>query len=125
MYFKNVGYLMKETTTLDSKKRPKFSYEETLFYCNEKSIGQSEFYQSASIGFKPEIKLEAKLIDLTNVTHVKYNNVIYKILRTYRKEDIIELILTSTIVENKATPQNTSSNSTTVENSNSTIIENQ
>ncbi|MBQ6498185.1 MAG: hypothetical protein IJI58_05665 [Bacilli bacterium] len=101
MYFKNVGYLMKEITTLDSKHRPKISYIETLFYCNEKSIGQSEFYQSASVGFKPEIKLEAKLIDLTNITHVKYNDIIYKILRTYKKEDIVELVLTSTVVENK------------------------
>lgn len=101
MYFKNVGYLMKETTTLDSKYRPKVSYTESLFYCNEKSIGQSEFYQSASVGFKPEIKLEAKLIDLTGVTHIKYNNVIYKILRTYKKEDIVELTLTSTVIENK------------------------
>lgn len=101
MYFKNIGYLMKENTTFDSKNRPKVSYTEELFYCNEKSIGQSEFYQSASVGFKPEIKLEAKLIDLTNVTHVKYNDVIYKILRTYKKEDIVELTLTSTVVENK------------------------
>ena len=69
--------------------------------CNEKSVGQSEFYQSASVGLKPEIKLEAKLIDLTNVTHIKYNGIIYKILRTYKKEDIVELILTSTIIENK------------------------
>lgn len=101
MYFKNVGYLMKESNTLDSKNRPKVSYTESLFYCNEKSIGQSEFYQSASVGFKPEIKLEAKLINLTDVTHVRYNNTIYKILRTYKKEDIVELVLTSTVVENK------------------------
>lgn len=102
MYFKSTGYLMKENTTFDSKHRPKVSYTETLFYCNEKSIGQSEFYQSAAVGFKPEIKLEAKLIDLTDVTHIKYNNVIYKILRTYKKEDIVELVLSSTVVENKA-----------------------
>ncbi len=101
MYFKSVGYLMKKNTTFDSKNRPKVSYTETLFYCNEKSIGQSEFYQSAAVGFKPEIKLESKLIDLTDVTHIRYNNVIYKILRTYKKEDNIELVLSSTVVENK------------------------
>lgn len=100
-YFKNIGYLMSENVTLDSMKRPKISYTENIFYCNEKGIGQSEFYQSASVGYKPEIKLEAKLIDLTGVTHVKYNEKIYKILRTYRKEDMVELILTSTVVENK------------------------
>lgn len=101
MYFKDIGYLMKETITLDNKHRPKVSYQKSLFYCNEKSIGQSEFYQSAAVGFKPEIKLEAKLIDLTGVTHIEYNNVLYKILRTYKKEDITELVLTSTVVENK------------------------
>lgn len=101
MYFKNVGYLMIESQKIDSMKRPRVSYIEKLFYCNEKSIGQSEFYQSASVGFKPEIKLEAKLLDLTSVTHVKYNNIMYKILRTYKKEDIVELVLTSTIIENK------------------------
>lgn len=101
MYFKDVAYAMTEKTTLDSKHRPKLSYTENLFYCNVKSIGQSEFYQSATAGLKPEIKLETKLLDLTNVTHIKYNNVLYKILRTYRKEDIIEITLTSTLIENK------------------------
>lgn len=101
MYFKDVAYLMKETKSLDSKYRPKVSYTESLFYCNKKSISQSEFYQSAAVGFKPEIKLEAKNIDLTSVTHVKFNNVIYKILRMYPKEDAVELVLTSTVVENK------------------------
>lgn len=101
MYFKNVGYLMKEVITLDIKNRPKVSYTEKIFYCNEKSIGQSEFYQSEAVGFKPEIKLEAKLLDLVGVTHIKYNNVTYKILRIYKKEDIVELVLTSTVIENK------------------------
>ena len=101
MGFKDIAYALKEKSTLDSKYRPKISYDESLFFCNVKSIGQSEFYQSASVGFKPEIKLEAKLLDLTDVTHIKYNNIIYKILRTYKKEDIVEIILTSTIHENK------------------------
>ena len=92
---------MKEVITLDIKNRPKVSYTEKIFYCNEKSIGQSEFYQSEAVGFKPEIKLEAKLLDLIGVTHIKYNNVIYKILRIYKKEDIVELVLTSTVIENK------------------------
>ena len=101
MYFKDFGYLLKETKTFDSKKRPKISYTEIPFFCNEKSVRQSEFYQSEAVGFKPEIMLETKLIDLIDVTHVKFNNVIYKIQRKYRKEDYIELILSSTVVENK------------------------
>lgn len=100
MYFKDVAYAMTEIQTLDDKFRPIVHYEEKVIYCNVKSIGQSEFYQSATAGFKPEIKLEVKLLDLTNVTHIKYDNKIYKILRTYELEDKIEIILTSTIVDN-------------------------
>lgn len=100
MYFKDIAYTLKENITLDTKHRPIVSYTVGLFYCNNKSVGMSEFYQSASVGLKPEIKLEAKLLDLTNITHIKYNDKIYKILRTYQKEDLIELILTSTIIEN-------------------------
>lgn len=100
MYFKEVAYLLKETITLNSKYRPVTSYQPIMFYCNEKSIGQSEYYQSAAIGLKPQIKLQAKLLDLAGITHIKYHDRIYKILRTYQIEDEIEITLTATIIEN-------------------------
>lgn len=101
MYFKDVGYLCKENRTLDKHKRPKISYEKELIYCNVKSIGLTEFYQAQSVGLKPEIKIEARLIDLTDKTHFEYRNKLYKILRTNKKEDIVELILTSMIINNE------------------------
>ena len=101
MYWKDVAHLMKEKTSLDDLHRPKASYSETKVFCNIKSIGQSEFYQGQTAGLKPELKMEVKLIDLTDVTHAKYNNKIYKILRTYKKQDIIEITLTSMVVENE------------------------
>lgn len=98
--FKEFGYFLRQTPKLDSLNRPSYTYIEDLFYCNEKSIGQSEFYQAESAGLKPEIKLETKLVDLSNVTHVKYKERRYKILRTFKKEDIVEITLTSLINEN-------------------------
>lgn len=100
MYFKDIAYALKEEITLDNKFRPIVSYTESLIYCNVKSVGQTEFYQSATAGFKPEIKLETKLLDLDGISHIKYNRKIYKILRTYQKADVIELTLTSTIIDN-------------------------
>ena len=100
MYFKDVGYLCKETKKLDKHKRPRISYEDKIVYCNVKSIGLTEFYQAQSVGLKPELKIECRLIDLDNVTHFKYDNKLYKILRTTKKEDSIELIVTSTIINN-------------------------
>lgn len=101
MFFKDVGYLCKEKMTLDKHNRPKISYEDKMIYCNVKSIGLTEFYQAQSVGLKPELKIEARLIDLDGATHFKYNNKLYKILRTNKKEDSIELVLTSMIINNE------------------------
>ena len=101
MFFKDVGYLMYEKQTLDKLHRPKVSYTEELVFCNVKSIGQSEFYQAQTAGLKPEIKIEVKLVDLNGATHFKLNDKVYKILRTYKKEDIIEITLTAMVIENE------------------------
>ena len=101
MLWKNTAYLMKESKTLDELHRPKVSYTESKIFCNIKSIGQNEFYQAETAGLKPEIKIETKLIDLTDVSHIKLNGTIYKILRTYKKEDIIEITLTSMVIKNE------------------------
>lgn len=101
MFFKDIGYLCKEKRTLDKNRRPKISYEDEKIYCNVKSIGLTEFYQAQSVGLKPEIKIEARLVNIDGATHFKYNNKLYKILRTNKKEDYIELILTSIIVNNE------------------------
>ena len=101
MFFKDIGYLCKEKRTFDKHNRPKISYEDSMIYCNVKSIGLTEFYQAQSVGLKPELKIEARLIDLDGATHFKYNNKLYKILRTNKKEDSIELILTSIIINNE------------------------
>ncbi len=102
MYWKNIGYLLEEINTVDELRRPKFLYKEKKVYCNIKSIGQSEFYQAQVTGLRPEIKVEIKCCNLDNkFTHFKYKDKIYKILRTYKKEDVIEITLTSLVVNNE------------------------
>ena len=102
MYWKNIGFLLKEVNTVDALHRPKITYQDKKVYCNIKSIGQSEFYQAQVTGLKPEIKAEIKCISWEDsYTHFRFNNKIYKILRTYKKEDVIELTLTSLVVSNE------------------------
>lgn len=101
MFYKDIGYLAKEVTILDELHRPKATYQYSKVFCNVKSIGQSEFYQAQAAGFKPEIKIELKLINIEGVTHFKLNNVLYKILRSYKLEDKIELTLTSMVIKNE------------------------
>ena len=102
MYWKDIGYILKEKNVKDELYRPKNVYEEIKVYCNIKSVGQSEFYQAQTAGFKPEIKVEVKYVDITSdMTHFKYNNTTYKILRSYKLQDKTELILTSMVIPNE------------------------
>ena len=58
-----------------------------------KSIGQSEFYQAQAQGLKPEIKFVlADYLDYDNQEEVIYNNFRYKVLRTYRTGNEIEIV---------------------------------
>lgn len=101
MYWRDSGYLCQETITYDKFNRPKIGYTETFVYCNKKSVRQSEFYQAQAQGLKPELVVEVKQFD--NETHFRFNEKLYRIIRSYTKSDeIIELVLTSTLVENEA-----------------------
>lgn len=58
-----------------------------------KSIGQSEFYQAQAQGLKPEIKFViSDYLDYDNQEIVIHNNFRYKVLRTFRTGNEIEII---------------------------------
>lgn len=68
-------------------------YDNEVF-CNEKSIRASEFYQAQAVGMKPEITLELMLNDYSNEKYVKYDEVEYRVLRTYKtSKERIEITL--------------------------------
>lgn len=93
----DVLYLLEEIETFDELNKPHYSFKETKVYANKKSVKRSEFYQAQAAGFKPEKVFEVRTIEFNEDkhTHVKYNNVIYKILRSYEVDsEITELTLT-------------------------------
>lgn len=62
-------------------------------FARMKSIGQTEFYQAQAQGLKPEIKFElADYLDYNNQEEVVYNGFRYKVLRTYRAGNKLELV---------------------------------
>jgi len=66
---------------------------ETEVFANKKSIRQSEFYQAAATGLRPEIMFEVWSEEYSNQPKLKYNNKLYTIIRTYDKDgELIELI---------------------------------
>ena len=80
-----VLYLLEEVETFDKLNRPHTSFKENKVYANKKSVKRTEFYQAQAAGFKPEKCFEIRTIefDEDKFTHAKYNDVIYKILRSY------------------------------------------
>ena len=66
---------------------------QTMRFAKVKSIGQSEFYQAQAQGMKPEIKFVlADYLDYDNQEEVVYNNFVYKVLRTYRSVNEMEIV---------------------------------
>ena len=58
------------------------------------SIGQSEFYQAHSVGLKPELKfILADYLDFEGETLVEYLGERYRVLRTFRNGQELELTL--------------------------------
>jgi SPP1 family predicted phage head-tail adaptor len=62
-------------------------------FCDVRSIRQSEFYQAAAVGVKPEIVFMIRHIDYSNEKKLSYNNIEYNIIRTFTKNgEILELV---------------------------------
>lgn len=56
------------------------------------SIGQKEFYQAHAVGLQPEVKFVlADYLDYDGEEQVEHNGVRYRVLRTYRKGQELEL----------------------------------
>ena len=63
-------------------------------FCGVRSIGMKEFYSANSTDFRPELKLVlADYLDYNDETLADFNGVRYRILRTYRAGQELELTL--------------------------------
>lgn len=61
-------------------------------YCTERSIGQTEAYQARATGLNPELKLILQhAFEYHGEARLIYQGIRYKVLRTYRDADSIEL----------------------------------
>lgn len=69
-----------------------------MVFANKKSVTQSEFYQAAATGLKPEIKLEVRTIEYNEEPKLTYNDKVYTVIRTYEKNSEITELVCSGIV---------------------------
>ena len=66
--------------------------KKTEVFANKKSIRQSEFYQSAATGLRPEIMFEVWSEEYSTQPKLRYDNKLYIIIRAYDKGEITELV---------------------------------
>lgn len=71
-----------------------------VVFCSLRSIGHTEFYEAHAIDYHPELKFVlADYLDYDGETLVKYNDALYRVLRTYRTGQELELTVTRASAE--------------------------
>lgn len=69
-------------------------------FCSLRSIGQKEFYQAQAMDFYPELKFVlADYLDYNDEQLVEHNGKRYRVLRTFRTGQELELIATRAAAE--------------------------
>ena len=89
----DILHLISETVTENDMGDFITSTTETMVFAKRKSIRQSEFYQAAANGLKPELAFEIHAFEYNDEKKVKYNDKYYTVIRTYQmNDDDLELV---------------------------------
>lgn len=84
--------LIQQTQTVDEYGDPETQETRRDVFCKVGSIGQKEFYQAQAVGLQPEVKfILADHLDYGGETTVEHNGTRYRVLRTYRAGQQLEL----------------------------------
>lgn len=92
--------LIQRTPSRDDEGYPIILENRRDVFCGVRSIGQKEFYQAHASDFHPELKLVlADYLDYQDETLVEYNGRCYRVIRTYRTGQELELVVERAPVE--------------------------
>ena len=84
--------LIQQTHGVDDYGDPVITETTREVFAKLGSIGQKEFYQAHAVGLQPEVKFVlSDYLDFDGEEKVEHNGVRYRVLRTYRKGQELEL----------------------------------
>jgi len=93
MLFRDVISLITVTTTENELGDTIEVSTERQVFADKQSVRQSEFYQAAATGLRPELMFVVRSIDYNQEPKLKHGDKTYTIIRTYDKDgELIELI---------------------------------
>lgn len=85
--------LIKRTHEKDANGDPILTEITRQVICGIRSVGQSEFYQAHTTDFHPEVKFVlADYLDYNDETLAEHNGTRYRVLRTYRVGQELEIV---------------------------------
>lgn len=84
--------LIQQTHGVDDYGDPVITETTREVFAKQGSIGQKEFYQAHAVGLQPEVKFVlADYLDYEGETLVEHDGQRFRVLRTYRKGQELEL----------------------------------
>lgn len=99
MLFRDVLTLIGETPTAHGVTDPYTESERTV-YCTVRSVGMNEAYQALANGLRPQfVFILSDYADYKNEKICIYNGKKYRIVRTYRNNQSIELTVEEVTVD--------------------------
>lgn len=98
MMWRDVVYLGNATETV-TQGEVVYTYSWRQVFANKRSVRQSEYYQAADVGMKPELVFEIRTVDFGADERLKYNGKEYVITRTELHEDSIYLTVVAHVGE--------------------------
>lgn len=93
---KLLSFVISENDLGDAIKTP----IEREIYADRQSIRQSEFYQAAATGLRPELMFVVRSIDYNNESVLIYNGKEYRVIRTYDKDGELTELICQGVVNN-------------------------
>ena len=98
MLFRDVISLITVTTTENELGDTIEVSTERQVFADKQSVRQSEFYQAAATGLRPELMFVVRSIDYNQEPKLKHGDKTYTIIRTYDKDgELTELICQGTV----------------------------
>lgn len=92
--YNEIIYLVSKTSVTNEVGDRVEVEERKIRFAQLKSIGQSEFYQAQAQGLKPELKfVMSDYLDYDNEQELIHNGFRYKVLRTYRQANELEIVV--------------------------------
>lgn len=99
-----VTLILQEPNGTDSSGNPLYTETSRTVFATKKAVRQTEYFQAAALGFKPEVVLEVHSFDYCNEEFCELDGERFRIYRVYPvgKTERVELYLTAIVGDSNA-----------------------